>query len=228
MVRTVISFIILSLILTLFNCSNRKPLNSPFINENKQKNESQKSEKIYDTLSIGLNECAELKDSFFVFHHLAIPVYFNLKDTASVRIKDVIHCFIVLEPLDIINSDFHCIEDNRRILLHILKYKDKITYSSYKNLITNSNFVSNQFNHIVVENEELIINHQFGNRFNWNYTMCLKIQQQKIVLSKIIVDCNSPNHKKENIIYYYSNLMPDLINFDDTLINNCGCDRFWK
>lgn len=227
MVRTVISFMIVSLILTLLSCSNRKPHNSSFTNEKKHQNEAQRSEKIYDTLYIGLNECADLKDSFFVLHHLAIPVYFNLKDSASVRIKDVDHCFIVLEPLDIINSDFDCIEDDRRILVHILKYQNKITYSLHKNLVTNSKYVSNQFNHIAVENDELIIKHQFGNRFNWNYTMHLKIQQKNLALSRIKIDCNSPNHKQENIIYNYPHLMPDLINIDDTLTNNCGCDKFW-
>ena len=57
--------------------------------------------------------------------------------------------------------------------------------------------------------------------------MYLKIQQKNLALSRIKVDCYSPNHKQEYIIYNYPHLMPDLINNDDTLTNNCGCDKFW-
>lgn len=182
-----------------------------------------------DTLKLDSeNSCTDLVESFYECYQIAIPTYLILKDSTSCMINGARHCFAVLEPVDLINSDYDCQLDKRRILLHIVKEKNSTRINKkYTNLISNTGGVSSQFNHIAVQDGELVINHRYGNRYSWDYNMYLKINQESLTLKKIKLDCYSPPKSNNGAVYIFRDLMIDNISIDDTLNNNCGCDKFW-
>jgi hypothetical protein len=187
-----------------------------------------------DTLTFDFNhKCDNIADSFFVCYQVAIPTLFHLRDSVSATIDGIKHHFIILQPKALVHSD----EDNdkdcqlskNRILVHFTKENSTVVIQNkYTNLVSNSGGVSSQFSHIEIKDQDLIIQHNFGNRYYYEYKMYLKIKSKALLLKKIEVDCNSPENKRKGAEYLFKDLAVSTINIDDTISNNCGCDNYWK
>lgn len=221
--------LIIVLIVTFNSCIDE----NQSITRNKKSKEKFNSSKNLnsknDTLKcLNCLNITETRNYYNVFNQIAIPSCLILKDSTSIFIRNEKHCFVVLEPKDLINTQLDFDSKKKRILIHskIVNHKAEIV-EQYDNIITNSSGVSSQFNSIRNEKNRLIINHEFGNRYYWNYQMFLEIDE-KIKLKKIKVECFNPNGNSKSYTYYYKNIKLNSINIDDTMNINCGCDKFWK
>jgi len=180
-----------------------------------------------DTLSLILDNVCKEFNELYCCYQIAIPEYYSVRDSISTIIDGVKHCFIVLEPIDLVDVEYDCKGDKKRKLLHVL-IKNGVAQilNEYDNLISNNGGVSSPFNSISLGSQMLEIKHSFGNRYNWDYTMILNIEKAGLRLSKIRVECANP--EKANVIEYkYGQKEIESINIDDTLKGNCGCDRYW-
>lgn len=180
-----------------------------------------------DTISFILNDVCKEFNELHCYYQVAVPEYYSVIDSLSTTIDNIKHCFIVLEPIDLVDVEYDCKGDKKRKLVHIIIKKGIAQIlTEYDNLVSNNGGVSSPFNSISLNNQILEIKHSFGNRYNWDYIMSLNIDKAGLSLNMIKVECSAPE-KTNGAEYKYKQLAIKTINIDDTMKINCGCDKYW-
>ena len=212
-----------------------------FSNCNQQSNIHSINKNLMDTLKLDNNNSKVLEvvnsdytNSYYLRFGILIQKYYEITDSLSIDLNSdkQLDNVLVVSPICLSDSKYYsAVYDSlpKRLFVEVLNEngKSKIRHI-YRNLISDIGGVLFNYTGIKTTKEGISITHEAGNKFAWQYGVELSVEKKdSLIIKKIFKECSYENQVFSEE-YSYDNLSVVKFNVNDTIKNNCGCDKNWS
>lgn len=220
--------LIVTLLSVIFSCSDRSVSNVPVVRA------KDTLKFIGDLSSINDTNLRKPYESYSERHGLIIQDYYQIIDSLAIDLNsdNVVDEVLVISPLSLDDPAYNNPKidaDPKRLLVEVVnKGGVKVIRNKNSNLISNGGGVLFSFLGITKTKEGFSLMHGAGNKARWTYSVELSVEDPNILsINKISKECAYEDGVK-NFEYNIKNISLIELNIQDTIKNNCNCDKAWE